>query len=82
MYELPDGSGFFVATIGGPRDRGLIPWLKYTKHNSSRRWLFFWRMYRDAYRMSRNIPCCAPPLSRLQCLRYSWSVQWPFFWQK
>lgn len=47
MTRLPDGSGFFVATIG-PREPGFVNLLKYRPQGCARRWLFVWRMYRTA----------------------------------
>lgn len=70
MQRLPDGSGFFVGLVGGPRGKGLIPWLKYDTRNRARRWLFVYRMYRDAYRISRE-PGQGPPLARWRSLLYA-----------
>jgi len=47
MHQLPDGSGFFVGTVG-PREPGFINFLKYRKVGCARRWLFVWRMYHTA----------------------------------
>jgi hypothetical protein len=46
MHKLPDGSGFFVGTVG-PREPGILNFLKYRKQGCARRYLFVWRMYRD-----------------------------------
>jgi hypothetical protein len=70
MHQLPDGSGFFIGTVGGPRDPGLLPWLKYTPNNRARRWLFVWRMYRTARWLSR-LPGQGPPLGHWRALRYA-----------
>jgi hypothetical protein len=77
MYELPDGSGFFVAEIHSKRPWGLYYWFMCRPEGCVRRPIFFWRMTRDAYRMSRDIPSQGPPLSLWRCLRYAWSVTWP-----
>ncbi|MCC2649903.1 MAG: hypothetical protein K0R61_15 [Microvirga sp.] len=45
MHRLPDGSGFFTATIYSERSAGFVNWLKYTKKAHARRHLFVWRMY-------------------------------------
>lgn len=47
MRKLPDGSGCFTNIIG-PREPGLMNWLKYEKIGRARRWLFVWRMYNSA----------------------------------
>lgn len=70
MQQLPDGSGFFVGTVGGPRDPGLVPWLKYDRRNRARRWLFVWRMYRDARTISRQAGQ-GPPLGHWTAFRYA-----------
>ena len=48
ITRLPDGSAFFVGTVGGPRPPGIVGWLKYDTRARARRWLFVWRMYRTA----------------------------------
>ncbi len=48
-YELPDGSGFFIATIGEREHHDLISRLKYHRKGYARKWLFKWRMFRYAY---------------------------------
>ena len=77
MYELPDGSGFFTATFGGPRDPGLIARLKYTKINIARPWLLFWRNYRSARILSR-LPDQGPPMGHWRSLRYAFAVMPPW----
>lgn len=72
MHELPDGSGFFVASIG-PRDPGFINWLKARPNGSCRTWLYFWRNYRSAREISRY-PDQGPPMGHWRSLRYSASV--------
>lgn len=74
MRELPDGSGFFTATVGGPRPKGFISVLKYTKKKAyARRWLFLWRNYVTAYTLSR-VPGQGPPLSVWRALKWALSV--------
>lgn len=73
MHRLPDGSGFFVATIGGPRDPGFVNWLKYTRGANARRWLYFYRNYRSAREISRY-PGQGPPMGHWRSLRYAWMV--------
>lgn len=49
MQELPDGSGFFVMTVG-KREPGLRNWLKYQPEGCARMWLFKWRMFMSAWK--------------------------------
>lgn len=49
MYQLPDGSGFFVAEIGEREQHDLISRIKYHKKGYARRWLWTWRNFRYAY---------------------------------
>ncbi len=72
MHVLPDGSGFFVGTVG-LREPGLINRIKYHKKGYARLWLFRYRMYRDALVMSRW-PDQGPPMSRMQAFRYAMSL--------
>lgn len=71
MHRLPDGSGFFVMSVGGPRPAGLIGWLKYTENATARRWLLLWRNYRTARVLSRQ-PDQGPAMSHWKALRWSW----------
>lgn len=67
MHQLPDGSGFFVATIGA-REPGFVNWLKYHKRGSARRWLFVYRMYRFAtYEMRPRMGRWKGLLCALRC---------------
>ena len=80
--RLPDGSGFFIAEIGGRRPPGFIGWMKYTQTESgawARGWLYFWRNYRDA-RIISSLPGQGPPLSYWRAFRYALSVN-PFGWK-
>ncbi len=70
MHRLPDGSGFFVMEVGGPRPPGLVNWVKYTERASARRWLWAWRNYRSAREMSRW-PGLGPPIGRLHAAAYA-----------
>lgn len=69
MHRLPDGSGFFVGSVG-PRDAGFVNWLKYHRKGYARRWLYFWRNYRSALVISRY-PGQGPPMGHWRALRYS-----------
>ena len=73
MHELPDGSGFFVGTVG-QREPGLLNRVKYHKKGYARLWLFRYRMYRDARIMSRYAEF-GPPMSRRQAFRYAMSLR-------
>jgi hypothetical protein len=72
VFELPDGSGFFVAEIGD-RPLGLINRLKYNENGFARRWLYFARNYRTARVLSRE-PDQGPPMSIRRSLWWAWSV--------
>jgi hypothetical protein len=67
MHELPDGSGFFTAEIG-PRETGLVNWIKYRPEGCCRAWLYFWRMYWSSLELSRQI---GQPMTRWQAFRYA-----------
>lgn len=69
MYELPDGSGFFVATVG-PREPGFVNWLKYNKNGSARLYLFRWRMFWSTLELSR-LPDQGPPMTYWQAFTYA-----------
>jgi hypothetical protein len=72
MHRLPDGSGFFVGTVG-PRDPGILNWVKYRKHGSARPWLLFYRNARSAHRISRMADQ-GPPMTVWRCISWSWRV--------
>jgi|HubBroStandDraft_1064217.scaffolds.fasta_scaffold282357_2 hypothetical protein len=74
MYEIPDGSGFFVAEVPISRAHGLLMFLKAEPNGTCRPWLFLWRMFRDARVISR-LPDQGPPMGYWSCLRYAWSVK-------
>jgi hypothetical protein len=80
MNRLPDGSGFFIMAVGGPRPSGFVNWLKYTEKANARPWLFFWRMYRSAFVISRDVPSQGPPLGHWRSLRYAFAVRHGGFW--
>jgi len=67
MHELPDGSGFFIAEIG-PREPGLINWIKYQPEGCARVWLYFWRIYWSALDLSRQL---GEPMTRWQSVKYA-----------
>jgi hypothetical protein len=79
MHRLPDGSGFFIGTVG-PREPGPLNWLKYHRKGYARGWLMLWRNYRTARDLSRE-PGHGPPLSVWRSARWSWDVRprgvWP-----
>jgi hypothetical protein len=79
MNRLPDGSGFFIGTVG-PRGPGPLNWLKYHRKGYARGWLMLWRNYRTARDLSRE-PGHGPPLSVWRSARWSWDVRprgvWP-----
>ena len=64
MYRLPDGSGFFTGIVG-PREPGIINFLKYRKVGCARMWLFKWRMFWSVLEISR-IPGQGPPMNYWQ----------------
>lgn len=67
MDQLPDGSGFFIAEFG-PRDPGIINWLKYRPQGCCRAWLYLWRMYRSSLELSHQI---GEPMTRWQAFQYA-----------
>ena len=69
MNVLPDGSAFFVGTVG-PREPGLLNFLKYSRCGRARRYLFVWRMFWDAMRLSRQ-PGMGPAMSPFRALRWA-----------
>lgn len=73
MYRLPDDSGFCVGLVGGPRQPGLIEFIKYRPNGSARLWLFRWRMFLTAHWLSRE-PDQGPPMSWWRCFRYAMSL--------
>lgn len=74
MQRLPDGSAFFIATVGGPRPKGFIAMLKYTKKSThARKWLYLWRNFITAYTFSR-LPEQGPPMSIWKSIRWAMSV--------
>ena len=79
MHELPDGSGFFTATIYDKRPPGFVNWLKYTRTPVARGWLLLWRNYRSARQISRW-PDQGPPLGHWRCARYAFMVN-PCGWR-
>jgi hypothetical protein len=75
MYELPDGSGFFTATIYSERPPGFIMWLKARPNGTCRRWLLLWRNYRTARVLSR-LPEQGPPMSHWHAARWAFAVSY------
>jgi hypothetical protein len=49
MNKLPDGSGFFVMSVGERENHDLISRLKYHRKGYARKWLFRWRCFHYAY---------------------------------
>lgn len=72
MNRLPDGSGFFVQTIGA-RPPGFIYWLKARPNGSARAWYFFWLNYGTWLEFGRT-PADGPISARLKALRWAWTV--------
>ena len=72
MDELPDGSGFFVGTVG-PREAGVMNWLKYNRCGSARLYLFRWRMFWTARELSR-LPDQGPPMGVIHAALYALSL--------
>lgn len=55
----------------GPRNPGLVNWLKYREHSgyaSTRPWLFCWRMFWSTHELSEQI---GEPMTRWACLKYA-----------
>lgn len=73
MNKLPDDSGFFVGEVYSKRPPGLWGWIICKPNGSVRSFIFFYRMVRDAYYISR-LPDLGPPMSLWRCLRYAWNV--------
>jgi len=70
LHRLPDGSGFFTATIGR-RPPGFLYWLMARPNGSCRRWLYLWRNFQTA---RTGFPATHPPLPFFRALRWAWSV--------
>ena len=79
ITELSDGSGFFTATIGGPRPGGLVNLLKYTDKATARTWLLLYRNYRSAVECSK-LPEQGPPMTHLQALKWAITVTLGVTW--
>jgi hypothetical protein len=82
MHRLPDGSGFFTATVG-ERGPGLLNRLKYHRKGYARGYLLLWRNMRSIHELSR-IPEISPkagPMSWWDALRWALLVHprghWP-----
>lgn len=69
MHELPDGSGFFIGSVG-PREPGIINFLKYRKVGCARMYLFRWRMFWTTMELSRK-PNHGPPMSPWKAFVYA-----------
>ena len=73
MHKLPDGSGFFIGTIG-PREPGFINFLKYNKVGCARLYLFRWRMFWTAFGLSELLPESGPLTNVWKAFKYAISL--------